>query len=128
MSVDTSELDDWAADIEAAAKAVDEQGKKILSRGAFNIKRDAAAAAPSGPLTPHYPKSITYDVRDGKGWMEAEIGPAKGRRQWGLGNLLEYGGHGTAPHPHLEPALDREGPKYIEQVEKLAADLLERYG
>jgi hypothetical protein len=77
-------------------------------------------------MTPHYPKSITYDVTAGAGWVEGEIGPAKGRRQWGLGNLLEYGGPLNAPQPHLEPALDHEELKFIAATEALAEKLSER--
>jgi hypothetical protein len=83
--------------------------------------------APKGPHTPHYASSISYDVKTGDDWVESEIGPARGRLQAGLGNLLEYGSANNPPHPHHEPAADAEEPRFYRAAEDLAAGLIERH-
>lgn len=126
--IDTAELDRWSHDIQAATVAADESAKGIVAKGSLNIKNEARANAPRGPHTPTYYLSISYDTRTGNGWAEGEIGPAHGRPQWGLGNLLEYGGPYNAPQPHLEPALDHEEPRFYAAAEELAAALEARFG
>lgn len=126
--IDISELGNWARVLAAAGRDADDEGAKVVAKGSLNIKNDARQRAPSGPHTPKYAASINYDVSEGAGWVEGEIGPVEGRPQRGLGNLLEYGGPYNAPRPHLEPALDAEEPRFYEQAEALAARLTERYG
>ena len=121
--IDTSDLADFTADLKALAADAEEQGKGIVAKGALNVKNDARQFAPSGPHTPAYPRSITYDTRTGSGWVEAEIGPRHGAAQWGLGNLLEYGGPHNPPNPHLEPALDHEEPRFYQQAEEMLGRL-----
>lgn len=127
MTADTRELDAWAAVLEAAGADAMAEGAKVVAKGSLNIKNDARRMAPHGAHTPHYEASISYDVTTGPGWIEGEVGPAAGRRQRGLGNLLEYGGPRNAPHPHHEPALDAEGPRFYVAAEALAAGLVERH-
>jgi hypothetical protein len=124
--IDTSELDRWTDVIIAAGDDVLDEGKKIVNHGAFKMKARARELAPKGRHTPHYASSINYDVTVHRDEIVGEVGPTKGRRQWGLGNLLEYGSSHNRPHPHLEPALDEEEPRFIRACEDLAAKLLER--
>lgn len=128
MSADVSELLAWERVLAAAGADAMAEGEKIVAKGSLNIKNDARRMAPKTPHTPAYASSISYDITTGPDWIEGEIGPEEGRRQRGLGNLLEYGGHGTAPHPHNEPALDAEEPKFYQACEDLAAKLVERHG
>jgi len=121
------------SDVEALALALarigddaESEGEKIVAKGALNIKKRAQELAPKGPHTPHYAQAISYDIRKKSGDIEAEIGPKRGRRQWGLGNLLEYGSVNNPPHPHHEPALDEEEPRFYEHAEKLAESLIDR--
>jgi hypothetical protein len=126
--IDTSELDDWAAAVAAASRDALAKGERIISRGALNVKREAARMAPHGRFTPKYAASINYDVATGTDHVEAEIGPDHSRPQGPLGNLLEYGSPTSPPYPHLEPAGDAEEPRLYEQAEKLAVELMGRYG
>jgi hypothetical protein len=128
MSADVSELLAWARVLEAAGADAMSEGAKVVAKGSLNIKNDARRMAPRTQHAPHYASSITYDVTSGADWIEGEVGPVAGATQRGLGNLLEYGGHGTAPHPHHEPALDAEEPRFYAACEALAAKLVERYG
>lgn len=118
---DFSELDKWSADLSHAGAVTRAQARGVISKGALEIKTEARANAPRGPHTPYYRDSIAYDVDVVPQGYEAEIGPTPGRRQRGLGNLLEYGSANNAPHPHLEPALDHEEPRFLAACEHLAA-------
>lgn len=128
MTADISELVAWQRALEAAGRDALAEGAGIVAKGSLNIKNDARRMAPKTPHAPHYAASISYDVETGADWIEGEIGPEEGRLQRGLGNLFEYGGHGTAPHPHHEPALDAEEPRFYKAAEDLAARLVERHG
>jgi hypothetical protein len=125
---DTSELDAWARVLDAAAHDAVEQGERIVAKGSLNIKNRARELAPGSDYAKHYPASISYDVEVDGADIIGEIGPAAGRAQRGLGNLLEYGSSHNPPHPHHEPALDEEEPRFYEQAEALAARLVERHG
>lgn len=127
-SIDASELRAWETVLARAGADAMGEGEQVVSKGALNVKNEARRLAPKGPHTPHYAASINYDIETGDGWVEAEIGPAEGRLQRGLGNLLEYGSENNAPHPHHEPALDAEEPRFYDACENLAARLVERYG
>lgn len=128
-TVDVSELLAWGKVLEAAGADAMAEGEKVVSKGSLNIKTKARELAPHGEHTPHYVSSINYDLLvDRSGEIIGEIGPAEGRSQRGLGNLLEYGGPFNPPHPHHEPALDEEEPRYISALEDLAARLVERHG
>jgi len=127
-TADVSELLAWAKVLERAGADAQREGEGIVSKGSLNIKKRARELAPGGVHTPYYPDSINYDLIIEPGDIIGETGPAEGRRQRGLGNILEYGTSHNPPHPHLEPALDEEEPRFYEACEDLAARLLERYG
>lgn len=126
MSADVSELLAWARLLEEAGRDAQDEGARIVSKGALNIKKRARELAPGGRHTRHYPASISYDLLVQPGEIIGEIGPAKGRAQWGLGNLLEYGSSHNPPHPHHEPALDEEEPRFYQAADDLAGRLVER--
>jgi len=126
VDLDLSELEKWEDDLHVAAAVSEPAARAVVARGSLQIKTEAKANAPSGPHTPHYPASITFDVETGAtGEIVGEVGPERGRRQWGLGNILEYGTENNAPHPHLEPALDHEEPRFYAAAANLAAACVE---
>lgn len=122
VEFDISELERWADVIAEAPTVTRKQARAVVSKGSLNIKNEARQNAPGDGHAKHYPSSINYDITETPIEIMGEIGPAQGRRQWGLGNLLEYGSSKNPPHPHLEPALDNEEPKFIAAVEALAAE------
>lgn len=128
IRLDAHELDPFGSVLEQAGADAHREGEAIVAKGSLKIKNDARRLAPGTGHAKLYPASITYDITTGPDWIEGEIGPIEGRKQRGLGNLLEYGGPRNAPHPHLEPALDAEEPRFYEQSELLAARLMGRYG
>lgn len=116
---DVTELDEFATDLRDAGARAASKAVAVVHRGANNIVRDARSLAPSGPHTPAYPYSITYDLEITGGSIIAEIGPDKDKMQGALGNLLEYGTSEQPPHAHVGPAFEREVPN----VELYIADL-----
>lgn len=127
MGARSEGLRELAADLAKAAEMVEEQGKKIVGQGANNIKRDAQrivrAASRHGYL-PHYPRSISYDVKAAGGAIVGEVGPDRAKLQGGLGRIIEYGSVNNAPIPHLNPALDAEAPRFERFVADLGEQLL----
>lgn len=100
----------------------------VLHRGANNIVRDARAHAPGAGGTgaaKRYPSTITYDIDINAGSVAAEIGPDRDLNgQAKLGNIFEYGTSAQPPHPHLDPALDRESPKFEAYAAEAASKFL----
>lgn len=120
-----SELSDLADDLRRAAADVLDEGEKVVSKGALNVKNEARDRISGRAHLPHYPSSISYDLdRDGAS-VTAHIGPDKERRQGPLGNLIEFGSIHNDPIPHLNPALDNEEPRFERAVGDLGARLLE---
>lgn len=103
-------LNQLVVDLERAAKEINDVAETVFEVGANNIKDDARKAISGLPHAPHYPRSITYDVKLGLRGITAEIGPDKNLPQGALGNLLEHGSVNNPPNAHLGPALDREVP------------------
>lgn len=120
-SVDTSELDKLADDLEVIPDEKRPQFRKVVERGANNIKRDLRSDAAGHPTYRMFPLSITYDMT---GEFEAEIGPDKGRVQGALGNILYFGTSKNAPQLNLEGPLHREIPRFEDAIADVAEDIL----
>lgn len=99
--------------------------KKVVSKGALNIKNDIRDAWRGIRHAPALPRAVTYDVTEHGYSVSAEIGPDKAKRQGALGNLIEFGSVNNAPHPAVYPALDREETRFYSALEDLAEKLLE---
>lgn len=125
QGVDLTELDELTSDLQGAGARAAVKAVAVVTKGAYNVMRDARDFAPHGPHTPAYAWSITYDVEVTEGAIVGEIGPDKDRPQGALGNLLEYGKPGQAPHAHLGPALDRESPNFEAHMLAIGADALD---
>lgn len=126
-SIDVSEVNALAVTLQTAGGSVGAEVAAVVRKGALNVKNDARRIATGIGHAPLYPFSIGYDVTgDGRfGTVEAEIGPDKDRPQGALGNILEYGTVNNAPITHLGPALDREGPRFMDAIAASAVKVLE---
>jgi hypothetical protein len=96
----------------------------VVMRGAVNVKKDWRnnARATGRKHAKLYPQSIGFDVAGyGPDVWAATIGPDKGGPQGALGNLLEYGSVHNPPHRDGGRALDAELPRFMAQMELLAA-------
>jgi len=123
--IDTSEIDELVADLTAAPKILGNDARKIIQKGALNVKTEARRFARGLRHAPKYPSSITYDTYYAAGGVMAEIGPDRelgAGLQGFLGPILEYGGTHSGPNAHMGPALDREGPRFEEALADAAED------
>jgi hypothetical protein len=109
---DTDDLRLLVADLGKAEAAAIAEARKVVEKGAVNIKKDWQRRWSGLAHAPALPAAITYDAGYGFGKIEAEIGPDKGRRQGALGNLIEFGSVNNAPIPGGVPALQAEAPRF----------------
>ncbi|MGK4583481.1 hypothetical protein [Kitasatospora sp. HPMI-4] len=127
MGIDASGLQALAAQLAAAAQAIDAQGRAVVSKGALNIKTDwrANATRSAGTHGRLYPSSIGYDLAPlPGGGTGAVIGPDKEAPQGPLGNLIEFGSVNNPPHNDGGRALAAEEPRFIAAAETLGGELL----
>jgi hypothetical protein len=126
VSIDLSGLTSLSSVIAASGGVLHADARAIVVRGALNIKNDwrANAAASAGAHARLYPASISYDVHEVPGAIEAEIGPDKEKPQGPLGNLLEYGSAHNPPHNDGGRALEAEEPRFEAAAAALAARAL----
>lgn len=121
-------LEELSDDFRKAVEDAIPAAKKIVGKGSNNVKKDAQriirAISKRGYL-PHYPRSITYEVKASGALVSSVIGPESSRMQGGLGGLLENGSVNNSPYPHLSPALDQEENTFYGYMEDLGVKLLE---
>lgn len=120
---EVSGLDDWREDWAHGHDELDENIRKVVSRGAVQIKKAWAARWTGYDHIPHLPRAINYDLDATPGGWEAEIGPDKNRKQGPLGSIVEFGTVHNAPIPGGVPALDAEAPRF----EKAMGDVGEKF-
>lgn len=120
----THEIRTVATSIDNAPRNAYTLAVAATTKGALNIKTDAARRISGLAHAPAYPRSITFDVYPIWRGVVAEIGPDKDKRQGSLGNILEYGTVKNAPRPHLGPALEAEQPRFEAAIAALAVRAL----
>ncbi|MBM0277813.1 hypothetical protein [Micromonospora tarensis] len=127
VTVTVSGFDAVDEALERAAKDVVPEGRKVVSKGALNIKNDWRRRWSGISYAPALPYAVTYDVRASGTLISAEVGPDKAKRQGALGNIIEFGApaQNTVPQPGGAPALAAEEPRFLAATEKLGVDLLE---
>jgi len=106
-----------AADLAAAPGRLQNQVRPVVSKGALNIKNDWRGRSSGLAHAPAYPASIGYDPYEEAGFIGAEIGPDKNKRQGPLGNILEFGTSKNAPRLDGQQALAAEEPRFIAALE-----------
>lgn len=115
-------LDKLSADLRKAVNDVNRDVKKVVKRGATNIKREWRSGVrryrEDGSIKA-LPSSIDYDEFGGAGYSRAEIGYNKEKAQGALGNLVEFGSVNNSPQNHGGRALAEEEPKSIAEMRKL---------
>jgi hypothetical protein len=119
--VDFSQVERLADDLEGVPEETRPKFRKVIERGAVNIKNEMRAEASGHPTFKHFPRSISYDLT---GEFEAEIGPDKGRIQGALGNLLYFGRSNTAGVLDINGPLRREEPRTVDAIADVAEDIL----
>lgn len=122
MSIDTTEIVALARDIAGAAGRVTGEHRKVVSKGALNVKnvmrKDMAASRHFKGIT----RSIGYDMSGDNSFSEAQIGPSSEPGSPGnLANIAYFGGSrggGTVRDPR--GALEDEAPAFFKALEDLA--------
>lgn len=116
IRVEVNELNRLALDLGKAGYRMTGRAIKATEVAANKIKKDAQQAISGLKHAPHYPRSITYDLKVRVNGVSAEIGPDKDRTQGALGNILEFGTVKNPPFAHLGPAYDREVPEWLKAL------------
>lgn len=125
MEADLSELRQLDSDlgripgraVPPLIKAVTESSGRVRDR----MRADASGIGHA----PHFPNSITDEVRVKVGQIEAEIGPDKGRTQGALGNILYFGTSKNGPVLDINAPLDAEGPALEQAAAEAVGKLFE---
>lgn len=120
-------------DLESASKRAVEEVRKVVSKGALNIKQDWRRRWTGHRFSPVIQYTINYDTKVSGTTVSAEIGPDKSVEVGGgkfrtpghLATIYEYGTPRNAPQPGGGPALDAEEPRFAKAIEDVAAGLLE---
>jgi len=121
-TVDTSQLDKLVADLEEIPADRLPPLKKVVSKGALNVKNGLRADAANGGSYRHFSRSIDYDITDGG--LGAEIGPNKDQIQGALGNILYFGTSKNAPVLDINGPLTKEEPRFVDAIADVAEDIL----
>lgn len=121
------ELRRLSADLRSSAKGARPEARKVVKRGAQNVKNvwKANARESAGDHGRLYPRSINYDdpeVIDG--WITSEIGPDKNKPQGALGNLIEFGSVNNPPNNDGGRAMDVEEPGFLKAMDDVGRDVL----
>lgn len=120
--VDMSQVDKLAADLDAIPAESLPKFRKVVEKGAVNVKTGMRADASGHPTFRYFPRSISYDVTDGG--LGAEIGPDKDLVQGALGNIVYFGTSKNAPVLNINGPIDKEQPRFADALADVAEDIL----
>ena len=120
--LDMTEVFKLADDLGKVAEVANE-ARKVIVKGALNIKEKMRSEAEGRPMAPGIPRAITYDTEIGADGISAEIGPVKG----GAGSLAfyYYGNSKVGPSiPDPQIALDAEAETTADYLGKVGESIL----
>jgi hypothetical protein len=124
MDVQVTGLRELIVELAKAERAVPQQVREVVQKGALNIKRDWQQRWAGLSHAPSLAAAVSYDTRLAGAGASAEIGPDKGKAQGALGNLLEFGSVNNAPRPGGLPALQAEEPRFEKAMGDIIDELL----
>lgn len=115
FSLDVGDLLRFGDDLVSAADGLLGRVKPVVAKGALNVKTSMQDDMKQSDHFKQVARSITYDVRDGQSFVEAEIGPkTAGQTVGDLAHLAYFGGAhgggGTVRDP--QGALDDEADNF----------------
>jgi hypothetical protein len=133
MGVRVTGIDELLADLDALPVDAPAKFRKVVSKGALNVKTSwrrrwsPIALAPHN--APHLARGVGYDTSEEHGTQfSAEIGVAASNQQAPLAHFPEFGSVRNAPTPGGAPALDEEEPRFVRAVAEVAEELLDGGG
>lgn len=108
-SVDNHELAQLAADLRMAPARAHRESKRVMKRGALEVKRGMMKEFSGHRYAGHVPGSLEFQQVDGDG-LVYDVGELDSAGpQWGIAAILAYGTSNNAPVvDHTKPAA-REG-------------------
>jgi hypothetical protein len=124
LNFNTAEVEAVADILVHAADVTAAETRKVVAKGALNIKTDARHRISGHPHLRRLPAAVTYDTHETATGAWAEIGPDKNRPQGALGNIAEYGTPKNAPIPFMRPAGEAETPRFERAMQDLAEKAL----
>lgn len=125
MEFDTSEVDRLAADLGRIPGRMVPSMIAAVTKSATSVRDAMRADARGHAHSPHFPNSITAEVKVKVGQIEAEVGPDKGLTQGALGNILYFGTSMNGPVLNINGPLDAESPKFQKAIEDAAGKLFD---
>jgi len=123
-AIDASELREFAADMRRYPEQLRRHIRPVVEKGAVKIKTQMREEMSRSRHFKGVTLSITYDLIDRVGGVEAEIGPLPGR-PGSLANIAYFGGSrggGTVPDPR--GALEAEVPAFERALGALMSEVL----
>ena len=110
--IDASELREFAADMRRYPEQLRPHIRPVVEKGAVKIKKQMRDEMSASPHFKGVTRSITYDIIDRVGGVEAEIGPLPGA-PGSLANIAYFGGsRGGGGVPDPRGALEAEVPAF----------------
>jgi hypothetical protein len=124
-NLESPELRKLAFDLDRAANVAPAESRKVVAKGALNIKNDARRRRTGSEYFPRLRYAITYESQatPAGGW--ADVGPEHGKPQGNMGHIPEYGALKTPAEPYMAPAAAAELPRFEKAMEALAAKAIE---
>lgn len=120
FTMDTSEVDELAADLVKAGPKVVTGATQVILKAALNIEAGMKKDFSGHGHAPLIPQAINHTVRG----LSAEVGVDKRGPQGGLGNILAFGTSKNAAVVDHTAAMRRELPALEEYLGKLGVDSL----
>lgn len=125
MEVDASEVYQLGVDLGNIPGKMVAPMIAVVTKSSNSVKDAMRNDAKGIGHAPHFPNSITADVKVKVGLIEGEVGPDKGLTQGALGNILYFGTSNNGPVININGPLDREGPRFQKAVEDAAGKLID---
>ena len=127
--IDVSELHALSRDLGKVSAGTTSAMYDVVKDGANDLRDEwrRNAEQTSGTHARHYPKSITAEMRVGRG-ITAEIGPDVRLKQGFLGDILENGGVHSPPHLDGQRAADTMVPRIERRIDSALGHLLDEVG
>lgn len=129
MRVETRELTLLARDMDDDARDIDNKVRAATRASLRRITRDAQRQIRGGNYAhlPHLARSFTWELDrlSVGGRIAGEAGAEHERLQGKLDVYIEFGTPTSREHPHWQPAGDREIPRWIRRLERIAGEVFE---
>lgn len=120
LGIDADAVEELAEDLADIPDELRDEVRRVVSRGALNIKNGMQRDARSVGQTRHLSRAIDYDMNSD---TEAEIGPNLAKTQGPLG-ILYTGTSRHGPVLSVNGPADREEPRFELALIKVVEDTL----